>query len=90
MMRMARIQHLTLALAMLLFLLTSPDFELFHANQHTYFPHGLRLALEGGLEGRNFLASDWYANTAALHLAFAYLVAALDSLAVLELSLIPI
>ena len=69
----------TLALIALFFLLAAPRFDLFHANQHTYFPHGLRLA------GRPFLQTDWFASSAALHLSFSYLVAGFDSLGVLAL-----
>jgi hypothetical protein len=51
---------------------------LYYSNQNTYVPAGLRSA------GREFLQHDWFAQTRPPHLAFTYLVAALDRLQVLS------
>lgn len=51
---------------------------LFFSNQNTYFLQGLRLA---GVEG---LQDDWLSQTRAPHIAFTWIVAALQSLDVLE------
>lgn len=52
---------------------------LFFSNQNTYFIQGLRLA---GVDG---LQADWLSHTRSPHIAFTWIVAALQSLEVLEL-----
>ncbi|MGD8456323.1 MAG: hypothetical protein PVF83_08070 [Anaerolineales bacterium] len=63
----------------LLYLNTTPYYDLFAGDQHGYYLRGMYLA------GREYLQNDWVSeNNTSYHIAFTLLVYALDSLGILE------